>query len=109
MFNHAVEGSAGELERIFAAYFNLFPWDKLPTNAKGFDLGCGSGRWARFVAPRIGELHCIEASREALSVARSNLQGISQVRFHLASVESIPLPDESMDFGYSLGVIASRA
>jgi len=77
----------------------------LPVQAKGFDLGCGSGRWARFVAPKTGELHCIDASNEALTVARRNLQGVSQARFHLASVDAIPLPDESMDFGYSLGVL----
>ena len=93
------------LERNFAAYFANFPWAKLPALAKGFDLGCGSGRWARLVAPRVGELHCIDASHEALAVARNNLQGIPQARFHLASVEAIPLPDDSMDFGYSLGVL----
>jgi ubiquinone/menaquinone biosynthesis C-methylase UbiE len=103
-FDHAGAKAEG-LERSFAAYFSNFPWAKLPAHAKGFDLGCGSGRWARLVAPKVGELHCIDASHEALAVARKNLQEIPQVRFHLASVESIPLPDDSMDFGYSLGVL----
>jgi len=57
------------------------------------------------VAPRVGKLHLIDASEEALAVARRNLQGADNCEFHLASVEEIPLPDNSCDFGYSLGVL----
>lgn len=94
-----------DLQRAFASYFSVFPWKELPAVAKGFDLGCGSGRWARLVAPRVGELHCIDASAEALDVARRNLGNLPQAQFHHASVEAIPLADGSMDFGYSLGVL----
>jgi ubiquinone/menaquinone biosynthesis C-methylase UbiE len=97
--------SAEELERMFDNYFNIFPWSKLPPNAKGFDLGCGSGRWAKLVAPRVGELHLIDASAEALNVAREKLKDASNCHFHHASVESIPLENGSCDFGYSLGVL----
>ena len=94
-----------ELRDAFAAYFGIFPWDKLPSDAKGFDLGCGSGRWAKLVAPRVGELHCIEPSGEAMEVARKNLADYGNCRFHPNSVDDIPLDDETMDFGYSLGVL----
>lgn len=94
-------------ERIehFERYFRLFPWAMLPVDAQGFDLGCGSGRWASVVASRVGKLHCIDASAEALAVARTNLATLTNCEFHHASVDAIPLPDESMDFGYSLGVL----
>lgn len=46
----------------FEMYFSVFPWHVLPKNAEGFDLGCGSGRWAKLVAPRVGRLHCIDPS-----------------------------------------------
>jgi SAM-dependent methyltransferase len=95
----------GELERLFSEYFSVFPWDDLPSDATGFDLGCGSGRWARFVAPRVGTLHCIDASAKALTVAARTLEGQAHCVLHHASVDAIPLPDESMDFGYSLGVL----
>jgi len=95
----------GELEDLFTSYFRLFPWRLLPDSAIGFDLGCGSGRWAGFVAPKVGRLHCIDASSAALNVARRNLAARSNCEFHLASVDSISLPDGSMDFGYSLGVL----
>ena len=94
-----------ELEGIFGNYFSIFPWENLPKNAVGFDLGCGSGRWAKFVAPRVRMLHCIDPSPKALKVARDNLQKYSNCEFHLASADNIPLPDATADFGYSLGVL----
>jgi SAM-dependent methyltransferase len=96
---------ADEASEAFDQYFHLFPWSALPKNAVGFDLGCGSGRWAKLVAPRVGTLHCIDASAEALEVARGRLAGTPNVRFHHASVADIPFEDDSMDFGYSLGVL----
>ncbi len=96
---------SADLQRAFDGYFAVFPWSELPANARGFDLGCGSGRWARLVAPRVGELHCIDASGDALAVAQRNLAGFAQARFHHASVDEMPLPESSMDFGYSLGVL----
>src|SRR4051812_17309430 len=97
--------SAEEQERSFGEYFALFPWESMPPDAVGFDAGCGSGRWAILVAPRVGHLHCIDASAEALAVAQRNLRDRVNVDFHKASIASIPLPDGSMDFGYSLGVL----
>ncbi len=97
--------SPQEMTDIFNAYFQIFPWDDLPPAAVGFDLGCGSGRWAKCVAPRVGTLHCIDASEAALQVARKNLGQQPNCQFHLASVDALPLLDGSMDFGYSLGVL----
>ena len=61
------------LESAFDQYFTIFPWQFINNNSEGFDMGCGSGRWARFVAPRVGKLNCIDPSGKALSVAKSNL------------------------------------
>jgi SAM-dependent methyltransferase len=96
--------SVGEAQRIFDEYFSVFPWDDLPKNATGFDMGCGSGRWAKLVAPRVGHLHCIDPS-SALDVARSALTSSANVSFHSASVDEYSLPLGSQDFGYSLGVL----
>ncbi len=97
--------SSAQTQTIFEQYFRIFPWSTLRPDAVGFDLGCGSGRWARLVAPKVGKLHCIDASREALDVATRNLASLPNCAFHHASVDSIPLDDGSMDFGYSLGVL----
>ena len=92
-------------DQIFDDYFHLFPWNSLPTNAAGLDVGCGSGRWALPVAARVHHLHLLDASDEALTVARNNLKDRDNVTFHHASVGAIPLPDASLDFAYSLGVL----
>ena len=93
-----------EAKAIFEEYFAVFPWEALPVNATGFDMGCGSGRWARLMAPRVGHLHCIDPS-SALVVARKSLASVSNVTFYQASVDESPLPPDSQDFGYSLGVL----
>src|SRR6185436_9169403 len=90
---------------LFERYFAIFPWAALPGRARGFDAGCGSGRWAHFVAPRVGRLHCVDASPDALRVARANLAAHVNCEFHLSTIDSMPLPDDAFDFGYSLGVL----
>lgn len=97
--------SLEESEKLFEGYFGIFPWDKLSLHAAGIDVGCGSGRWARLVAPRVGRLHCSDASAEALLVARHNLAELKNCDFHCASVNNMPIDDSSLDFGYSLGVL----
>jgi SAM-dependent methyltransferase len=94
-----------ERQRLFEQYFSPFPFDELPEGAEGFDLGCGSGRWAGLVADRVGHVHCIDPSPRALEVARRSLANHPRISFYLADADSIPLPDASQDFGYSLGVL----
>jgi ubiquinone/menaquinone biosynthesis C-methylase UbiE len=98
------ELDAEEQRKLFDGYFSIFPFAHL-ASGEGFDLGCGSGRWAALVAPRVGKLHCIDASFKALEVARRRLAGVGNVEFHHASVEQIPLADGSQDFGYAVGVL----
>jgi SAM-dependent methyltransferase len=94
-----------ELAELFDNYFLIFPFEHLPEKAEGFDLGCGSGRFAKLLAPRVGHLHCIDASEEALVSAGRLLAGVPNCTIHHASVHSIPLADDSMDFGCSIGVL----
>ena len=91
---------------IFDGYFRLFPWNKLPPGGGvGIDAGCGTGRWSMAVAPRVAHLHLLDVSPEALAVARENLKGAQNVSFHTSSVADIPLPAQSLDFAFSLGVL----
>jgi ubiquinone/menaquinone biosynthesis C-methylase UbiE len=99
------EFSPADREAIFQSYFHIFPWNELPPDPVGIDVGCGSGRWSVMVAPRVGHLHLLDASSDALTVARQNLADAGNVSFHLASVGDIPLDDNSLDFAFSLGVL----
>jgi len=94
-----------EQQRLFDQYFSVFPFDDLPPNAEGFDLGCGTGRWAALAAQRVGRLHCIDPAGKALAVARRRLGSMANVTFHESDVDHLPLADGSQDFGYSLGVL----
>ncbi len=95
-----------DIVREFNGYFELFPWDLVDKNSVGFDMGCGTGRWAKLVAPRVGHLNCIEPSR-AVETARKKLTdaGIANASFFQAGVGNPPLPEKSQDFGYVLGVL----
>ena len=99
------EFSPADREAIFQSYFHIFPWNELPPNPVGIDVGCGSGRWSVMVAPKVGHLHLLDASADALAVARQNLAGAANVSIHLASVGDIPLDDNCLDFAFSLGVL----
>ena len=94
-----------DLHDAFARYFAVFPWERLPASAEGFDMGCGTGRWAQLVAPRVGRLHCIDPSGQALDVARRKLASLPNVDYEMAPTSGTALPAGSQDSGYSLGVL----
>jgi SAM-dependent methyltransferase len=99
------ELSKEELEKGWDPYFGIFPMDELDEKSIGFDMGCGSGRWAKFIANRVGTLNCIDPSHQALEVAKRNLSEFSNVNFINASVGDNVLEEKSQDFGYCLGVL----
>lgn len=98
------ELSCAERLEVFNQYFSLFPWHRLEPTAVGFDAGCGTGRWAVLVAPKVARLYCVDPSA-AIHVAQKNLQEFPNCIFHQATVDDMPMADNSMDFGYSLGVL----
>src|SRR3989338_7345241 len=103
-FDQSSLSDADRME-MFENYFHIFPWDRLPSSSTGADIGCGSGRWASLVVSRVGHLHLVDPSGDALAVARQNLSDVVNVSFHQASVDSLPFEVGSLDFAYSLGVL----
>lgn len=93
-----------ESKQIFMKYFSLFPLSKLHKSSQGYDMGCGSGRWANFIASRVGQLHCIDPSN-AIEIAKKKLKKYKNIKFHKSSVDNVSLKKNSQDFGYSLGVL----
>ena len=90
--------------RYFNEYFNIFPWHQINQNSVGFDMGCGTGRWAKHMAPKVGLLNCIEPS-EAIDIANKNLNDFKNISLIKGDVNNHNLDNESQDFGYSLGVL----
>lgn len=95
---------AKELNKIFEDYFKIFPWNLVNKKSEGFDMGCGSGRWAKIVAPKVGVLNCIEPSI-AINVAKKNLSNNKNIKFFKSKIENVNIKPASQDFGYCLGVL----
>tara|TARA_Y100000389_G_scaffold205060_1_gene262581 strand:- start:6145 stop:6969 length:825 start_codon:yes stop_codon:yes gene_type:complete len=93
-----------EAFKIFKSYFSIFPLNRLSKKLEGFDMGCGSGRWAKFIAPRVGLLHCVDPSI-AIKVAQKKLKKFDNIVYHNKSLDDNGLKKNSQDFGYSLGVL----
>ena len=53
----------------------------------------------------MGSLACVDASADALAVARRNLAGETNCTFLHSTIEEADLADASLDFAYSLGVL----
>jgi len=94
-----------EAKDLFKRYFNIFPSNFLKIDKIGIDIGCGSGRWAKHIAPLVKEIHCVDASNQALNVARKNLESFDNCIFTHTTTDTLMSLDKKFDFGYSLGVL----
>ena len=98
------QNNSADLEESFKQYFHIFPSEYLNKEKIGFDAGCGSGRWAKYIAPKVKKLYCIEPSQKAIKVAKNNLKLINNCIFECCSINSSKIENETMDYGYCLGV-----
>ena len=90
-----------ELKIAWDQYFGIFPFEEISRDSEGFDMGCGSGRWAKFLADKVQLLNCIDPSEKALKVARKKLKSFSNINYYQASANDSVLKENSQDFGYS--------
>jgi ubiquinone/menaquinone biosynthesis C-methylase UbiE len=97
--------ASGDLDQAFGKYFEGFPWSGIDQRSIGLDAGCGSGRWAKFVAPKVGKLICVDASAGAAKVAQANLESFDNCSVQVCTLEEIPIADNTLDFAYCLGVL----
>lgn len=91
-----------DLTSIGNDYFDLVNINQL-RDCIVLDVGCGSGRWAKYLSPHVKYLEAIDPS-DAVLTASQYLQDCPNVRVTQASVDHIPFSDNSFDFIYSLGV-----
>ena len=106
IFDNEKDLSDINLKDIWQDYFHIFPWNILPEGGGvGADIGCGTGRWAKFVAPKVKKLYLVDPSIDAMNVAQKKLSKFNNLEFLIASADSFSVDDESLDFAYSLGVL----
>jgi len=97
--------TSATLKELFDRYFSEFPWATVGPHSIGVDVGCGSGRWARFVAPHVKALVCVDPSSVAIRVAKRAVAELPNCVAVEGAGGELPLRPASLDFGYSLGVL----
>jgi SAM-dependent methyltransferase len=92
-----------EYEAEFRRYFDLVDLASL-ADKRVCDLGCGMGRWSRFLAPRCRELVLVDFS-DAIFIARENLRDHPNALFFMADIRQLPFREDFADLIVSLGVL----
>lgn len=85
-------------------YFADLLRPELLDGARVLDVGCGSGRWTRYLARRAGFVEAADPSRAALVAARATVDQ-PNVRVVQAGVSSLPYAPGSFDLVASVGVL----
>lgn len=85
-------------------YFDILDDTIINKSTYAIDVGCGTGRWTKFLTNKIGFIEAIDPSN-AIFVADKLLDKIENVRLTKASTDTIPFADETFDFAMSIGVL----
>lgn len=85
-------------------YFDIVDDTILNKQTYVLDVGCGTGRWTRYLSSRAGFIEAVDPSN-AIFTAAKLLKDIKNVRLARASVETLPFEDETFDFVMSIGVL----
>jgi ubiquinone/menaquinone biosynthesis C-methylase UbiE len=84
-------------------YFDIVPTEYYK-NKQVLDVGCGTGRWTKFVAKDAKTVDAVDPSK-AIEAAAKLLSRLENVRLSRTAVDNLPFEDNSFDFVFSLGVL----
>lgn len=93
-----------EIEHVGNEYFDIVQKELLGPDVVAMDLGCGSGRWTRYLAGRVGHVEAVDPS-EAVFHAADTHADLVNVRWNQAGVGDIPFADGTFDLIICLGVL----
>ena len=96
--------SEKEIDNAGHQYFDIVEKSVLNKDTVVLDAGCGSGRWSRFIAPKVHQIEAIDPSKSIFFAKKNNID-IKNIRFTHAGIENIPFENESFDFIFCLGVL----
>ncbi|HSN09578.1 MAG TPA: class I SAM-dependent methyltransferase [Hanamia sp.] len=85
-------------------YFDILNKQIVNSNTYALDIGCGTGRWTKYLAGKVGFMEAVDPSN-AIFAADKLLGKIENVRLSKASIETLPFADETFDFVMSIGVL----
>lgn len=94
----------------FAGVANPHALGRIEQGARVLDLGCGAGTDLLIAAQMVGPAGTavgVDMTRPMLERARASAaaMGLSNVALHESLIESVPVPDESVDVVISNGVV----
>ncbi len=90
------------------ARFNKFAGDVFGSLAQagtGIDIGCGTAEATRPLAGKVSRLYLLDIAPEMLAIAAGKYPDAVTLP---ASATSIPLPDSSVDYAISRGIVVSH-
>lgn len=100
-FNHFDEE---EIDLAKDIYFDIVSEDMCNKDSIVMDMGCGTGRWTKYVCKKVKFVEAVDPSDAVLSAAKL-LENEENVRITQAQVSELPFPDGAFDFIFSLGVL----
>ncbi len=89
---------------IAKEYFDILNDSIVNKNTYMLDIGCGTGRWTKFLTQKAGFIEAVDPSN-AIFAADELLGEIENVRLTKASIDTLPFNDETFDFAMSIGVL----
>jgi SAM-dependent methyltransferase len=93
-----------EIENIGAEYFGFLPKEIINKETTVLDVGCGTGRWSKYLSSRVKSIDAIDPSK-AIFYADKLLANVDNVRLSITTADKIPFDNESFDFVMSVGVL----
>ena len=95
--------SEKEIKNAGDQYFDIVTEEICNSSSVVLDMGCGTGRWSKYLANRVKFIEAIDPSKAVLSASHLT-KDLRNVRVTQAGVDSIPFADESFDFAMGVGV-----
>ena len=96
--------SEEDIEKGGDAYFDIVSREMIKSDSYVIDIGCGSGRWTKYLHGKTGFIEAIDPSSSIFS-ADELLKDAENVRLSQCSIDNIPFDDNTFEFALCLGVI----
>lgn len=93
-----------EIDQLGGMYFDILDKNMLQAHTYALDVGCGTGRWTKYLAPKVGFIEAIDPS-DAILTAEKLLHNCPNVRLSRAATDNLPFADQTFDLGISVGVL----
>jgi len=93
-----------DIEKNGNQYFDILSQSMIDKGSYVLDAGCGTGRWSKYLADKVGFIEAVDPS-DAIYSADLLLGNCKNVRLSKATIENLPFKDETFDFAMSIGVL----